>query len=333
MSAPERRAEQPSGYGSGGGGRGGNGEASPPLLCLTGPTAVGKTGISLDLAEALGAEIINADSRQIYRGMDIGTAKPTAEERARVPHHLIDVVDPSEVFSAARFMVLATEAIGNIRARGGVPLVVGGTGLYIRSLVDGIVDAPPAHPPLREALQAVGERQGADALHRMLQRLDPATAGGLHPNDGYKVIRAIEIVLRTGQTASGLRQAHGFPGVYNAVLIGLTRPRAELYERINRRVDEMIAAGWVDETEGLLKKGISPESPGMKAVGYRELVRFLMGEWPLSEAVASIKQASRNYAKRQFTWFRKDDRLCWFNAAGVSVAELLAHWQSKTSRE
>jgi tRNA dimethylallyltransferase len=284
---------------------------------------VGKTDFALALAEAVGGEIVNADSRQVYRGMDIGTAKPTAEERARVPHHLIDILDPVEPFSAGAFVRLAGEAIDAIRGRKHVPVVVGGTGLYVRALVDGIWQGPRGEPGLRAAVAAVAERRGAGEPHRMLGRLDPDSAAALHPNDRHKVARALEITLMEGRPASALRRAHGFPGAREAVLIGLTLPRARLYARIERRVDAMIAAGWVSETEALLAAGVGPGAPGMNAVGYRQLVRHIRGEMPLETAISEIKQATRNYAKRQFTWFRKDARIRWLETEGLPVQGLV----------
>jgi len=297
-----------------------------PLVCLVGPTAVGKTGVAILLAEAIGGEIINADSRQMYRHMDIGTAKASAEERRRVPHHLLDVVDPTEPFSAGEFARLADAAITDIRARGRVPIVVGGTGLYVRALLDGIWEAPESDLALRRALEAVRHRRGPEFMHRMLARLDPASADVLHPNDRQKVTRALEITLQCGRPAARLKSGHNFPGRHQALRIGLTRPRAELYRLIDQRVDEMISAGWVDEIRKMLDKGIRPGDPGMNAVGYRELAGVLMGEdrASLPTAVAAIKQATRNYAKRQFTWFRKDDRIAWLGVAGVPSADLLA---------
>ena len=297
---------------------------------MVGPTAVGKTALAIALAKAIEGEIVNADSRQIYRGMDIGTAKPTAAEQAQVPHHLIDVADPNEVFSAARYALLAEKAVGNILQRGKVPIIAGGTGLYIRALVDGISDAPKTNPPLRKALSAVAREKGESELHRMLTRLDPDSAEKIHPNDLRRVERALEITLMGGKPASVVRGEHGFPGRYSPVMIGLTCPRAMLYERIDQRVKKMILAGWLDETKNLLNKGTRPDAPGMNALGYRELVACLNGELDRESAVAAICKASRNYAKRQFTWFRKDDRICWLDTADVSVRDLVARVEITT---
>jgi tRNA dimethylallyltransferase len=293
--------------------------ATGRLVCVVGPTGVGKSAFALELAEAVGGEIVGADARQVYRGLDIGTAKPTAAERARVPHHLLDLVEPGEPFTAGTFVRLAEAALADIRARGRVPIVVGGTGLYVRALVDGLWEGPPAAPALREALAGIAAARGPAALHRMLARLDGPSAAALHPRDRHKTARALEITLLTGRPASAQRGAHGFPGRHEALFLGLTRPRADLYDRINRRVEAMVAAGWVGEIRALLGRGVDPDGPGMDAVGYRELVRHVRGEWGLEEAVAAIQKATRNYAKRQFTWFLKDARIRWLEPEDVFV--------------
>jgi tRNA dimethylallyltransferase len=298
-------------------------EPSPALICVVGPTASGKSALGLALAEALGGEIVGADSRQLYLGLDIGTAKPTPAERARVPHHLFDVLEPGETCGAGRYARLAAEAVAGIRARGRIPVVVGGTGLYVRALVDGIWDGPPRDPALRAALERLA-RDGA-GLHRWLARLDGESAAAIHPNDARKLVRALEITLGAGRPASALRRAHGFPGAFPAVQIGLNWPRDVLYARIDRRVDAMLAEGWLDEIRALLDRGVDPDAPGMDAVGYRELVRHLRGEFDLEEAVRRAKKACRNYAKRQFTWFRKDARIRWLEAEGVPVHRLVDH--------
>jgi tRNA dimethylallyltransferase len=296
-------------------------DGDTPLICVVGATASGKSSLALALAEALGGErveILGADSRQLYRGLDIGTAKPTPAERARVPHHLFDVLDPGETCSAGRYARMAAKVIGDIRARGRLPVVVGGTGLYVRALVDGIWDAPPRNSTLRAALEGLP----GDAPHQWLSRLDPSGAAAIHPNDRRKLVRSLEITLLEGRPASALRAAHGFPGAYPALQVGLSWPREVLYARIDRRVEAMIEAGWVDEIRGLLDRGVDPNAPGMDAVGYRELVRHLGGDFGLEEAVLRIQKACRNYAKRQFTWFRKDARIRWLEAEGVPVRRL-----------
>lgn len=299
-----------------------------PLVCVVGPTASGKSALGLALAEALGGEIVGADSRQLYRRLDIGTAKPTPAERARVPHHLFDVLEIGATCSAGRYARMAAEAVAGIRARAKVPVVVGGTGLYVRALVDGIWDGPPRHPALRAALEElsdVGPAGEAARLHRWLVRLDPEGAAAIHPRDTRKLVRALEIALVAGRPASALRRAHGFPGAFPAVQIGLAWPREALYARIDRRVDAMMAAGWLDEIRGLLARGVDPDAPGMDAVGYRELVAHLRGDFDLEEAVRRAKKACRNYAKRQFTWFRKDARIRWLEAERVPVHRLVDH--------
>jgi tRNA dimethylallyltransferase len=294
--------------------------ADRPLICVVGATASGKSALALALAEALGGEIVGADSRQLYRGLDVGTAKPTPDERARVPHHLYDVLDIGETCSAGRYARMAADVIAGIRARGNVPVVVGGTGLYVRALVDGIWDGPPRHPALRDALEGISA--DGHALHRMLACLDGPSAAAIHPHDRRKLVRALEITLLSGRPASALRRAHGFPGAVPAVQVGLIWPREVLYERIDRRVEAMLSAGWIDEIRSLLDRGVDPDAPGMDAVGYRDLVRHLRGEFDLDTAVSRIQKACRNYAKRQFTWFRKDARIRWLEAEGVPVRRL-----------
>jgi len=289
-----------------------------PLICVVGATASGKSALALALAEVVGGEIVGADSRQLYRGLDVGTAKPTPAERARVPHHLFDVLDIGETCSAGRYARMAADVVAGIRARGKVPVVVGGTGLYVRALVDGIWDGPPRHPALRGAL----ERLPDGAPHRWLKRLDVGGAAAIHPNDRRKLVRALEITLLEGRPASALRREHGFPGAIRAVQVGLSWPRARLYERIDRRVVEMVEAGWVDEIRGLLDRGVDPDASGMDAVGYRDLVGHIRGEIDLDEAIRRTQKACRNYAKRQFTWFRKDARIRWLEAEDVPVRVL-----------
>ncbi len=241
-----------------------------------------------------------------------------------MPHHLIDLIEPTEPFSVGDFVTAADAAIADIRARGREPIVVGGTGLYIKALVDGLWDGPKADPALRTALEGIAQRKGRGELHRMLTRLDPASAKAIHPNDIYKTCRALEITLSAGRPASALRAEHGFPGRYDGILLGLTRPRADLYARIDQRVAQMIADGWPEETRALLASGVPLDAPGMNALGYRDMARYLAGEISLEKASEAIKKACRNYAKRQFTWFRKDAKLQWLDVSGVTVPKLVA---------
>jgi tRNA dimethylallyltransferase len=294
------------------------------IVCLVGPTAVGKSEVALQLAERLGAEILCADSRQVYRGMEIGTAKPTAAARTRVTHHLIDVVDPDEVYSAGRYARDAAVCLEALRARGVRPLIVGGTGLYLRALLWGLCDGPTADPTLRAAW-LLRERDEPGAVYRRLSEVDLASAAAIHPNDLPKALRAVEVFELTGVPLSAGQRAHGFRSPqYDAVLIGLRRERADVYARIDARVDAMIAQGLPAEVEGLMRVGYDDAAPGMRAVGYRQLVGALRGAYDLDEAIRLIKRDSRRYAKRQMTWFGADPSIRWVDAAAdARVDELV----------
>ncbi len=285
------------------------------IVCVIGPTAVGKSAVALQLAERLGVEIVCADSRQVYRGMEIGTAKPTAAERARVTHHLIDVVDPDEAYSAGRYARDAAACLEALRARGVRPLVVGGTGLYLRALLWGLCDGPTADPVLR-AVWLARERAAPGAVYRRLSEVDLASAAAIHPNDLPKALRAVEVFELTGAPLSARQRAHGFRSPqYDAVLIGIRRERADVYARIDARVDAMIAQGLPAEVEGLMRAGYGDDAPGMRAVGYRQLVGALRGAYDLDEAIRLIKRDTRRYAKRQMTWFGADPSIQWVDAA------------------
>jgi len=275
-------------------------------LVLTGPTATGKTALSLELARRLDAEIISMDSRQVYRGMDIGTAKPTREQRARVPHHGLDLVDPDERYSAGRFAADARRWIAEIRARGRVPLLVGGTGFYLRALTHPLFREPPLDPDRRERLRAYLCRQPTPELRRWLARLDPRTAAALARAGGrQRLERALEVALLTGRPLSWWHEhAPAEEPPLRPLIAVLHRPRSELFRRIDRRVDEMLEAGLVEEVERLLAEGYQAGDPGMNATGYIELIPYLEGRHTLDEAVAEIRRATRRYARRQLTWFR-----------------------------
>jgi tRNA dimethylallyltransferase len=275
------------------------------VYILLGPTAAGKSAAGLEVAERIGAEIISADSMQVYRGMDIGTAKPTEADRARVPHHLLDIRDPWEPFSTAEYVALADEAIREITARGNRPLFVGGTALYVKSLLSGIFDGPSADWDFRKQVRAEAERIGVAALHRRLAEIDPEAAGRIHPNDLRRIERALEIYEKTGTEPSKLRQQWSSDNLrYEAKVAGLDLPRALLHERINRRVDAMMAAGWLEEVRRLLEdpRGLGREAS--QALGYKELAAVVRGEAEVAEAVEKIKARTRQFAKRQMTWFR-----------------------------
>jgi tRNA dimethylallyltransferase len=283
-----------------------------PVLAIVGPTATGKSALGMALAERLSGEIINADALQVYRGFDIGTAKPGAEERARVPHHLIDILEPHEPYSAGEFARRAQEAIAEIHGRGRMPIVVGGSGLYLRALFQGMSPMPPGDPEIRRKLRERLDEEGLPALVQELWRLDPATAARLKPGDTQRVLRAIEVFLAAGRPLSALiaEQPFGTQRIA-AIHVGLTVPRGILYDQIAGRVSRMMEAGWLEEVAGLLRQGLSPGLPAFQAIGYRQLVRHLIGEGSLSEAVGETIQATRRFAKRQETWFRKESDVTW----------------------
>ncbi|MDW8106283.1 MAG: tRNA (adenosine(37)-N6)-dimethylallyltransferase MiaA [Armatimonadota bacterium] len=284
------------------------------VVVILGPTAVGKTEIGMELAVRWGAEIISADSSAVYRGLDIGSAKPTPEEQQRVRFHLIDVVDPSEVFTAARFRELALQAIEDIQRRGKRVLIVGGTGLYIRVLLHGFSLAPPpADPEIRARWRAEVARVGAPALHERLRQIDPVAAARIHPNDAVRITRALEVYEMTGIPISQWQQRA--PSELPALKIGLTMPRELLYRRIDERVDKMIAQGMLQEVQQLLQKGYNPEQPALKGLGYRHLIGYIQGCTRWDEAVRLWKRDTRRFAKRQMTWFRKEPGVHWIDAS------------------
>ncbi|MDW7643535.1 MAG: tRNA (adenosine(37)-N6)-dimethylallyltransferase MiaA [Desulfuromonadales bacterium] len=290
-----------------------------PLVVICGPTASGKTALALDVAKNFPVEIISADSRQVYRGMDIGTAKATSSERAAVPHHLIDVVDPDEEFTAGRFVTLSQEALSSIACRRHRPLLVGGTGLYIKTLTEGLLDAPGADEALRSRLSDLEEQHGEGTLHARLQRVDPALAEKLSPRDRVRIVRALEVFELTGQRLSDLQTRHGFAETpFRLLKIGVTADRDTLYRRIDERVHRMVAEGLVAEVEALLARGFSPHLKSMQTIGYREIIRFLQGDFSLEEAISRIQQESRRYAKRQITWFRRDSSIIWVDSSKES---------------
>ena len=297
------------------------------VLVIVGPTAVGKSSVALDLAGPLAGEIVNADALQVYRGFDIGTAKPSAEDRRRAPHHLLDILDPRETFSAGEFARRARRAIGEIRGRGRLPILVGGSGLYLRALIDGISPIPPIDPAVRETLRARLAAEGSSELRAELRRLDPATADRLAPADSQRLLRALEVALGTSRPLSEwVARAPVGGGGIAAVWVGLTLSRGLLYDRIAVRVGQMLAHGWVDEVRRLLASGLDPSAPAFQAIGYRELVGHLAGEATLEEATERIVRATRRYAKRQMTWFRRQADVEWFAGdAADPGATILRH--------
>ena len=282
-----------------------------PLVVIVGPTAVGKTDLAIHLASEFDGEIINVDSRQIYRHMDIGTAKPTAEQRSRTPHHLIDILDPDQEFSLATFLDLAHAAITDIRGRHKVPIVAGGTGQYIWALLEGWqVAQVQADPELRQRLDKVAADEGPLALHYQLSLVDPESSHRIDYRNVRRVVRALEIYNTTGSTATDLRQKSSEK--YPCRIIGIDTPRDDLYRRIDTRVDEMVINGLVKEVEALLSRGYSPDSPCMHSMGYREINGYLLGELSLEEAAQQIKYETHRLARHQYAWFRrKDARINW----------------------
>lgn len=294
-----------------------------PLVALVGPTGVGKTAVSLQLAQALGGEIVSADSRLLYRGMDIGTAKPSLEERARVPHHLVDVADPDESWSLAQYQDAAYQALADIHRRGRLPLLVGGTGQYVWAVVEGWqIPRVPPNPRLREALERWGREIGPEALYRKLLLLDPGVAGLIQPRNLRRIVRALEVIFTTGRPFSQQRTKK--PPPYRILILGLYLPRKELYRRIDQRIQAMLQAGWVEEVRRLLAQGYGPELPAMSSIGYAELAAYLQGRLSLEEAVQRIRQRTRQLVRRQANWFRRDDpRIHWFRSHPGAAEEML----------
>ena len=288
----------------------------PLLVAILGPTGSGKTALSLELATRFHGEIVNCDSVAIYREFRIGTAKPTAEEQARTPHHLLDEVEPTGFTTAGEYARKARKVIQEIRERGGLPIVVGGTGLYLRALLDGLFPGPERSEALRETLRARAIQKGPHHLHRILRRMDPKAAGKIHANDAPKLIRAIEVSLSAKQPMSqqwerGRDALRGF----SILRIGLDPGRTLLYERINRRVEAMFEAGLVEETKDLREKYGAAARP-LETIGYKQAVQLLRGELDLKQTIAAVQQAHRNYAKRQMTWFRREPEVEWIAGFG-----------------
>ncbi len=290
------------------------------VAVIAGPTASGKTAVAVALARRLGGEIVNADSQQVYRGLDVGTAKPTPEERAAAPHHLVDVVDPGEGMDAARFAALADAAIAGVASRGRVPVVAGGTGLYLRALLHGVVAAPGRDPALRARLEEDAARLGRPALHARLAAIDPDAAARIRPNDLVRIVRALEIAA-AGTKPSTLHAAHGFqPDRYDAVLVALDPPRSELHARIDARVREMFAGGILDEARALRAR-FGPAVPAKLPIGYAEAIACARGDLDVDEAIRRVQVAHRRYARRQIVWLRKERGVEWLRPP-VDVEEL-----------
>lgn len=284
------------------------------VVIIAGPTASGKSSLAIELARAFNAELVSADSMQVYRHMDIGTAKPSLAERALVPHHLIDVADPDEEYTAARFRKDALGAISDIRSKGKNVFIAGGTGLYIKALTKGLFEGPSSDDALRERLRNEAAEKGPLHLHERLKEVDPESAGEIHPNNVVRVIRALEVYELTGRPVSSLRREHGFSDTqFDYLKIGLMKPRTDLYKGIDERVDEMMRLGLLEEVRRLIGMGYSCSLKPMRGLGYKEMCGFLNGQHVLSEAVELLKRNTRRYAKRQLTWFRKDPEIRWFS--------------------
>ena len=305
-----------------------------PLLAIVGPTGVGKSALALKLARRHRGEIINVDSRQVYRGMDVGTAKPSLEDRAATPHHLYDVADPDDEFNLAHFLSLARDAIADVHRRRALPVLVGGTGQYAWALLEGWeTPAAPPQPDLRAELTAFAEREGHAALHSRLERVDPEAAMRIDPRNVRRVVRSLEVLAATGVPLAQARRKR--PPPYDALVLGLDAPsRADLHRRLDARVEQMLADGWVDEVQRILAAGRSPDLPSLSSMGYRELARHVASEITLEEASRQIRAAHHRLARRQYAWFKPaDPRIHWLLADGTEAKQaerVLAEWPALT---
>ncbi len=304
----------------------------PKIVIICGPTASGKTSVAIRLACGFGGEIISADSRQIYRHLDIGSAKPTAGEQALVRHHLIDIVEPDEAFDARKFGVLARAAAMETIERKMVPFVAGGTGLYVKSMLHGLFEDYPSAPAVRRELKDEAEKFGGGVLHERLKKVDPETAERLHPNDVQRIVRALEVYEISGKPISRLHREHRFSEeIFDALKIGLFLDREVLYERIDRRVDAMISEGLLDEVRGLVQRGYASDLESLKAIGYSHMIDFIQGRLSWEEAVETLKRDTRRYAKRQMTWFRADPEFNWMKPSEIEAMEIVVERFLKTN--
>ena len=294
-----------------------------PIICIAGPTASGKTALAVALAQQLDGEVISCDSMQIYKRMDIGTAKPSREERQGIIHHMLDVAEPNEEFSVGRYCEMADPILQDILARGKTPIVAGGTGLYMDALIRGNSFAPCPSTGMREKLEAQADQEGMEAMLALLDSIDPEAASKLHPADRKRILRALEVYYETGCTITEHnRQTQLIPPKYSPVWLGLEdAQRATLYERIDRRVDVMLEMGLIAEIRQLLAEGIRADSTAMQAIGYKEFVAALNGQITIEEAAAQVQQASRRYAKRQLTWFRRNPQMHWLRRENTDGLE------------
>ncbi|WP_148894289.1 tRNA (adenosine(37)-N6)-dimethylallyltransferase MiaA [Geothermobacter ehrlichii] len=298
-----------------------------PLIVVCGPTACGKTDLCLRLAGHFDLEIVSADSRQVYRTMDIGTAKPEPAVLERVRHHLVDVVDPDEDFTVAHFVEQGRRAIEGIRAASRLPVLAGGTGLYIQALTEGLADVPPADPAFRQKMKRLAQEHGNEWLLERLKRVDPVLGARLRSGDQVRIIRALEVFEQCGRPLSEIQRRHGFSDrPYRLLKIGLAVEREELYRRIELRTEAMFAAGLVDEVRALLDRGYDPALKALNTIGYREVIGYLQGRHSLQEAIERVKRNTRRYAKRQLTWFRRDESINWVDPDRefAKITELIA---------
>ncbi len=299
------------------------------IIAVAGPTAVGKTKFAIKIAEAFDGEVVSCDSMQLYKYMDIGSAKPTAEEMSMAKHHLVDIIDPRDDFSVAQYQKLAKEAIKDILSRSKTPVISGGTGLYLNSLLyDMDFSAPSQDTAYRDSLYEKAEKEGSETLHEMLKEADEKAATLIHPNNTKKIIRALERLKEGEGQIKQFSDVDNETKDYNVILIGLTRDRSELYDRINMRVDLLMEAGLLDEINRLMDMGLTQENISMKGIGYKELFDYIEGKYSLDEAVETVRKNTRHYAKRQLTWFRRYDKMKWFNISeyendDIAVKEII----------
>jgi len=306
------------------------------VIAVAGPTAVGKTKFAIMLAQAFDGEVVSCDSMQLYKFMDIGSAKPTSEEMAQAKHHLVDVIDPRDEFSVAQYQQMAKDAIKDILSRGKTPVISGGTGLYLNSLLyDMDFSSVPQDFSYRNELTEIAENEGSEKLHNMLAELDADAAEKIHPNNTKKIIRALERLKEGEGKIKQFSDISCETEDYNVILIGLTRDRAELYDRINRRVEILVEQGLEDEVRGLMDMGLTQENISMKGIGYKEIMDYIQGQYTLEEAVEIVQKNTRHYAKKQLTWFRRYDKMKWYNISEFdsdeSAAEEIIKWL-QTSR-
>jgi tRNA dimethylallyltransferase len=311
-------------------------QPTPELVLISGPTASGKSGLALRLCQEVGGEIIGGDSVQIYKHLDIGSAKASAQDRALVPHHLVDALELDAPYDAGHFARQAEALIAQIQGRGALPVVCGGTGLYLRALLYGVAPAPPTDPALRAQLQGRFDAEGGQALHDELRAVDPAFAQKIHPNDAVRVVRGLEYWHLTGQPLGQVQAEHNVKERqprYRALHVALGPPRERLYERINQRVDEMMQQGFLEEVRGLLDQGHAPGLKPLGSLGYRQLIAHLRGDVTLEEAVRQIKRDHRRYAKRQMTWLRGQANVRWFEDPQQALAHLRQRFTPPTQTE